>query len=586
MRKTLKSMILGFLVGALSVGAALAGVGLVPVPSVGELPTTRQVPAGLGDGLGLAAQVQLDPAQVPGVVTSTVTAPSSATPLADGAFLVGANRTSIYPAPTLFGGSTWQTSGCTEIDESNLDQDHVVASIQDMRGWPAASPDCIYLGGFGIGPARAAHEVDAGGVWIRSLAISNGAKTFVYQITDTVGWFARYHDSICTDCGLLDIRQRIATDTGINTDDVVIASTHSHATADTYGGWGGIPNWYRNQLRDSSIASAKQAIANLQAATLAVGEVQIRSRNNERRDTYHSTADTGATWIQAKAASDQSVIATLGTFAGHATIVDGPILHADWPGAASRKFETDNGGVGLMFEGGLGNVSIRSLSSDPILTGDAIAQSIEDNIVIDPRPITSNTMSAAVYPITHPVVSNPGLTTLASAGLFDREFTPGTPGADGPGAYHWSKPWSFSSTEGGYPGPVPPTAPNFGVAPVKGGEVMRACDSAGPIQIKTVAGGHRIGNFLVTFAPGEIFSNITRVVKEKSKGSSITMPIGQANDALGYIIQSFEFDYQGGAPTEYGTGTGEYEEVFSIDHCFGNHVLDAMLRSISTLGLS
>jgi hypothetical protein len=63
----------------------------------------------------------------------------------------------------------------------------------------------------------------------------------------------------------------------------------------------------------------------------------------------------------------------------------------------------------------------------------------------------------------------------------------------------------------------------------------------------------------------------------------MTMVLGQSNDALGYIIQSFEFDNQGNAVTEYGTMTGEYEEVFSIDHCFGDHVLQTLLDTAGSL---
>lgn len=51
-----------------------------------------------------------------------------------------------------------------------------------------------------------------------------------------------------------------------------------------------------------------------------------------------------------------------------------------------------------------------------------------------------------------------------------------------------------------------------------------------------------------------------------------------------YLIQSFEFDVTGNAATEYGTQTGEYEEVFALDRCLGDHVVDTLLRSTSALG--
>lgn len=583
MKRTIRGIVGGAIVGLLSITAALAGIGVHPFDSKVDGPSAEQVWAAIGmpPGGGMfgtlsAGDLEITPEEVQAILDATVTAPTL-NPTPEGTFLIGASRGSLDPAPTLFGGTTWQTVGCTEIndDYQQLDQDHLVASMEDMRGWPAASPDCIYLGGFGIGPARAAHDVDAGGVWIRSIAISNGVKTFVYQIADLVGWFSRYDAAVCSDCGILDVRNAIAAQVGLTADDVITGSTHSHATADTYGGWGGIPSWYRNQIRDTVIASAKQAIANLEPARIYAGEAILANRNNERRDTYFSNADTGAAWLQARRPPDlvgnETVIATLSTFAAHPTMVSGPILHADWPGAAARQFEASYGGVGLMFEGGLGNMSVSGAGSVEN-TGKTIAAAIGKEIDRAADLLTSSTMTASVKTFTHPVLTNPGLTGLASAGFFDREFIPGTPGADGPGAYHWSKP-ATASVPGGVTG-----------NPVKG-EFLRSCDTASPVQIRTVAGAHRIGGLLIAFAPGEIFSNISEVVKEKSDGAVHTLVFGQTNDALGYIIQSFEFDYQGGVVTEYGTQTGEYEEVFSIDHCFGDHVLETMLQSAAEVGL-
>ncbi|MEX2392988.1 MAG: hypothetical protein WD826_00780 [Actinomycetota bacterium] len=99
----------------------------------------------------------------------------------------------------------------------------------------------------------------------------------------------------------------------------------------------------------------------------------------------------------------------------------------------------------------------------------------------------------------------------------------------------------------------------------------------------TTAGAHRIGDTVIAFAPGEIFSNIAEVVKERIDDRRVVMVMGQMNDALGYIIQSFEFDLAGNVVTEYGTMTGEYEEVFAIDRCFGDHVLETLLASTRSL---
>lgn len=570
--------VIAFLVGCLCAGSAFAGVFVRGASD----PSPDAVVAGDGGtsapGPSVASHRAIRWAQ------ADVGAPSGAR-RSGGRWLAGAARVSLRPAPRAFGGARWQTSGCTDVDAGHLDQDHVlpdvdpgdpVGSVDDIRSWPASSPDCIYLGGYGIGPVRPAEKVGPGGVWVRAMALSNGQDTFVYAIADVVGWFARYDSTICDDCGVLDVRQRIAADTGLDVDEVVVASTHTHAGADTYGGWGGLPDWYRNQIRDATIAAVKRAISALAPAKLRTGEIHLRRFNNERRDTYYSTVDTGATWVQARSASGR-VLATLAAYAAHPTIVEAQVLHADWPGAAARSFESRFGGVGLVFAGGLGNASISTVSDDgdPDVvvaekTGRALAGVVAGSILRAGIRLRSNEMATAVQRISHPVTTNPGLVTLATVGLFDREFTPATEGSGVPGSYYWSKSGEAS------------TSGDVSVAPQ--GSSVRGCSSTGP-TVQTAAGAHRLGELIIAFAPGEIFSNISEVVKERADRSAVTMVLGQANDALGYIIQSFEFDTAGaGAAGEYGTQHGEYEEVFAIDRCFGDHVLQTILESTASLG--
>jgi len=585
MRRTLFAVTRGLIVGLLSLATAAGAVALGPL-STGA-PVDDPVPALTAeqvlDAAGIASaptaeapaavepgDEELDSEEIAAVANGAVTAPNAGR-LPEGTFLVGASRATLAPAP-----DQWQTEGCTTYSDEgpgDVNGDHVVPTPEDMRGWPAASPDCIYLGGFGIGPARPAERVGHGGIWVRTIAISNGERTFIYGIADTVGWFSRYDAEECADCGIRDVRERLGADLDIGIEDIAIGSTHTHAGADTYGGWGGIPSWYRSQLRDAAIASAKQAVANLRPATITVGDTQLRNRNNQRREFYYSNADVEATWLQATALpSDKKcktepcepVLATWSTFAGHPTIVGEPILHADWPGAAARRFEATYGGVGLLFEGGLGNVSVSGVGGDDDeakaeSTGIAIADDIARSIGHDGQPLADNTMAAVVDDaFTHPVQTNPGLATLGAVGLFDREFTPGSKGAGLPGSYQWSK-------EDG-PG------------------AARSCSSTGPTVITTV-GSHRVGGFHVAFAPGEIFSNIAEVVKEEADTSVATMVMGQTNDALGYIIQSFEQDAASNVVTHYGTKTHEYEEVFNLDRCLGDHVLQTLLDSADQLGL-
>jgi hypothetical protein len=561
-RRFFKTWTVGFIAGLALVSGVAAGVVVGPIGREAEsvAPVEAVAPAAPAVAAAGAPSTLTQPAQVPTLVNKKVNLKLPGR-LPGGTFLVGADATSFNPAPKLYGGA-WQTEGCTEIDEGNIDQTHLLPG--DGHGWPLASKDCIYLGGFGIGPARAAHTVDNGGVWVRSIAISNGVKTVVWQIIDATGYFYVYNPQDCDGCGIWDVKKRLEADTGIAGDNISIGATHTHAGPDLYGGWGGIPKWYSAQIRDSIIVSAKQALLNMRKAKIVIGEAPLRTFNNERRDTYYSTPDYQATWLLAKAIPSNKVIATLANYGAHPTIVGGPVLHADWPGAASRRFQSRVGGVGLLFEGGLGNMSVRGrpganedaeAENTGIAFGDAILADIKQGGIT----LATNNVESIVTQISHPV-TNPALFAGGAINLFSRDFLPTGPGGDLPGAYHWSKAGMDD--------------PGF----------IRGCDSAQALQLKTIVAGNRIGNALVLFTPGEIFSNIPLVAKSKTASSALTFVFGQTNDSLGYIIQSFEYDTQGNAVTEYGTMTGEYEEVFAVDRCFGDHVLQTMLDIGRTLG--
>ena len=574
MRRFFKSWMVGLVIGLGLLSGAMAGVGLGPIGEGVQQPVdramskTKAATPAKGATFTAAGATHTHPAQVPALAAQKVTL-NLPGKLPGGQFLVGADAVNLFPSPTLFGGEKWQTEGCTRVEDGELDRTHTLPG--DGHGHPFASKDCIYLGGFGIpAPVRPAVEYDDGGVWVRSLAISNGQSTVVMQILDAVGWFYKYAPQICDGCGIADMRAKIAADSGIPEDNISIGATHSHAGPDGYGGWGGLPTWYWNQIRDSVIASAKAALLNLEPATITVGEAVLRSFNNERRDHYYSTADYQATWLQART-PEGAVLATLANYAGHPTYVGGPVLHADWPGATARRLEANHGGVGLLFEGGLGNVSFRGRGGETEdeeaeNAGRAFADALTADIGGGGVTLTTNDVAASVSKIAHPV-TNPVLAAGGLVSLFARDFLP-TGGGAAPGPYHWAKP--------GAPNPADPDPGQLGY--------IRGCTSASALGVTTLVGGYRVGDTLILFAPGEIFSNMTEVAKSKTSGSSMTFVFAQTNDSLGYIIQSFEFDVLSNVVTEYGTQTAEYEEFFAIDRCFGDHVTQSMLDAASALG--
>jgi hypothetical protein len=580
--------VIAFLTGLLLVGTAWAGIGLAPGhPSSDATSTLPVASAAAVDAAAKVGAPVVDPMQPPDLSGFTTQLPA-------GQFLVGAGIESLAPDPAKVQWDSGATP-CIKEDQSLVDPGvstlaSAMANKQTLAGWPK-SPNCVYLGGYGIGPSRPATGVDPyAGVHVRSIAISNGQDTIVWQVLDMVGFFARYRSDLCPQgCGMLDIREAIAGATAnkVPVSNVVVAATHTHGGADGYGAWGGLPDWYRVQIRDQAIKSAYDALRNMKPAAISVGAVDARSFDNERRDTYFSAADYGAVWLQARqlpkkpqAKPSTPVVATLVNFAAHPTMLgDQTLMHSDWAGTFMKELGDLLGGEGLFIQGSLGNVSPgapRGTSTD--LTGDGqvdeydnpvrmakdLATFIGDDIARGGYTLSSNKLVAKTDTISHPA-TNPALVPAGLVNLLDREFLPGTPGADGPNAYTWDKDGLGNSPPG------------------------RGCATASPISVKVDISGFRIGELTVLTGPGELFGTMTEVVKSKARDGASrvdsanrvlpagqTMVFAQAQDTLGYVIQHFEVDAAGGLTSN--ANMGEYEEEFMVDRCFGDHVLDTQLQ--------
>jgi hypothetical protein len=147
--------------------------------------------------------------------------------------------------------------------------------------------------------------------------------------------------------------------------------------------------------------------------------------------------------------------------------------------------------------------------------------------------------------------TNVPLTTLGFPGFFDREFL--------------TTPSSVTT------GKTPDTAP---------------CTSASAFTVELPATAVRIGDqFALTTAPGEVFSNATNTIKEQS-GALVTMPLAQANDALGYMPQSFEISPIGQQGLGFffgGVLIVNYEDSYAIDRCVGDKVLETSISLLNAL---
>lgn len=543
MRGPLRYLLTSLLVGMLSVGLAWAGSGLMPVVDKTDiqLPTVSAEKASTELTEELDDQVVLNPADLPA-----------------GTVLAGAAKINLYPRQddykAEFPGATWNKN-FEECQTFSLDGfpagnplDHAATAGSP---WPE-NQDCIYMGGYDIGPVNPIVEFDEEyGIWVRSFVVTDAqGDSLVLTIVDGEGYFWDYEKkctAISQPCGSKEISQELGQELGISPDSFVIAATHSHTAPEFIGGWGFVPDWYMNQVGDSIRDSIRQAWNNREVAVLEMGEELARQFNSERRGTYRSAEEQELTWLRAVGQSDDGqpkTIATVGAYAAHPTTADedSHIGHADWPVTFETALEERFGGIGLHFMTGLGNMTARGGT----MMGRDLAQLVPG--VGQGIPIQNTDLRVTRTTWNQPTTNAP-LSALGVPGFFDRKFVPV------PAHVEVSKP----------NGDDPDWAP---------------CVSGSPVSVELPATAARIGDeFALTAAPGEIFANLSNTIKDQS-GARVTMPLGQANDALGYMPQSFELSpigQQGLGFVAGGVLIVNYEDSYAIDKCVGDMVLETTL---------
>jgi hypothetical protein len=539
MLRFVRFLLVPFLVGALSLGAAWAGAGLAPAP----------VTVTPDDLVADTTEAEAQEAEEPAATTVKAGNPGKpenpgppAPPADVDGLLAGAAKVSIYPDPDEEAGEHWEREGCETLGGDA--GPGTFGHMGDLTSpWPE-NPDCIYLGGYGIGPMNAAKEFDTEyGLWARSVALGNGDDTLVLTVVDGVYWFGEY-DSMCDGCGAFDLQAELGEELGIDPAGLIFAATHSHTGPDFIGGWGGVPTWYMEQVADAMRDSVREAVTSMRPATIEAGEELAREHNRERRNTYRSAEEAGLSWFRAVDAASGETIATTGAYAAHPVSfsISERLAHPDWPGPFIKRLEDRFGGVGLHFMTGLGNIS----PAGGTQMGAALAELVPE--IGEGRALTDSTVRVEQRSWDHPV-TNSVLTALALPKFFDRPFS-------GPAAVS------------------------------KGKNAQRPCVSSSAVSVHTQVTAARVGNLYFTAAPGEIFGNYSNTIKERTAGPNTiaAFPLGMANDAMGYIIQSVEtFDESRQGLGFSGQGAFEYEDAYSIDRCFGDMALETTIGLLGTL---
>ncbi len=336
---------------------------------------------------------------------------------------------------------------------------------------------------------------------MRSIAFSDGRDTIVLTVIDGEGWLWDYATK-CADCGAKQLTQDLGAELGIDPAGIVIAATHSHAAPDFIGGWGFVPDWYMQQVTETVRATVRRAVAAMEPAVVEVGEAQARRLNRERRDTYSSAEEQQSGWLRAYVPDPDGprVIATLGAYAAHPTTVgtnDG-VAHPDWVGVVRARPRRP-----LRRHRPALHDRPREHVAGGRHRGRPGRQHPAGRVRDGPSPTRTSPPPArrGSSPLT-----NIPLTALGLPGFFDRQFD------------------------------VVPATVTVG----KSDERAVRLDLAGVGRAADLRAAHRRGRRHHDRSRRAL-QQPDQHVKEKSP-ARVTMSLSQANDALGYMPQSFEID--------------------------------------------
>jgi len=373
---------------------------------------------------------------------------------------------------------------------------------------------------------RDGHEED---IWVRVMVLEGadeaGAKQRIaFVALDAIGAGNIIQDKVAAVVG----EASCALGACIAPADVLFGQTHTHASADLQGLWGGVPqDWIDAILLPAIRDSVTEALSGLQPAELTVAQTQLPEFNNYRRPRVdpNAVADETASLLQVAPLKGGRMIASLFQFAAHPTSIneDPRIPHPDYILGLTDTLEKD-GGVALFYNGDIADASGSGGECEGLAEPDPYEQvrcrgedlvSTARGRMTEPRklaPTLSVRHATAVLPVT-----NPAFAAAGALGSFGRyyNFTP----------------------------------QQLGDIPVLGGvldtaftEVAQPVATATTYVSRITLGGAETGLEMVTI-PGEATNTFGQYIRSLANPGAEVMLLGLTQNSLGYIIPEEEFSY-------------------------------------------
>lgn len=406
------------------------------------------------------------------------------------------------------------------------------AAAVQITPLPEHLHEALYLGGYGGYRARQTTGVHDN-LFARALALADGEAPLVIVALDLVGLSHRHQD---------EIQRRAARETGVPSDRILIACTHSHASPDFQGLWGGVPGAYAAYLRRRAVGAIAEAVAQMGEATGVVASTQLSRLVKNRRGWDHT--DTDLVVLQFRRPQGPAV-ATLVNYACHPTVTteDNLEVSCDFPRYLVDAVEATAGGVAIFVNGAQGDANPATTGdfAEARRMGEAVAEAalstLDGSEALEPPfrlrsrrievPLGTSGLPRPAQLLLGPGL--PALGLLAGAGALGRL------------ARRWGRSGAMSG------GQV--------AAAVAMIAEQKLVGRRGRAHVPTRVAAIDIGaNVRGVTAPGEALTRLALPLKE-ALGSRHRLFFGLTYDTLGYLVP----------PDEWMTGRNDnYEETVSL----------------------
>jgi hypothetical protein len=398
----------------------------------------------------------------------------------------------------------------------------------------------------------------------RAMYISNGRRATVFVATDAFGQFAAVTTG--PDLGLQAIReaaaQRVSALGGVplRAQDIVVSSSHSHATGSVQGYWGPPPAKYMALLRDRQIEVIVAAARAARPAQLEWGTADgapLNALTVAQQNAYEGWIPDGQVSVLHAVDPSGATIATYATIPSHPVLLPGAaftpqLLSADYPGAVRRRLDALLGGVSIVAPGSLGR------QTTPWSPGGADLKLAERQLEWFATEATSIVLDGlrAARPLDDDrIVSSESMVTTPITNGFVLALT---------GAQHLGGDLLGTLTVG----KLPYALDRADVPPWQAGVVLSAPMTA-----------VRLGGLLFLSQPGEPFAEIRLMLRDLVRDADQVVAISQAQDALGYYYPSTT------APFVLAYPVNDHA-LFNVAPTFGNAILAEDVALSRSLGFS